>query len=178
MGNKTKIIGSKELVDPTTGEVIPCSLVQQDTYGRRNFYITYMYNIMKLFDVLGGKKYKVLEFIIDNMNYENQLIMTTREIEKKSGISKKTILETLKLLEENNLIVRKTGVVMLNPKLFNNKKDYQEQYMLIKYNQIKRESDSNQTNNDSSDNQIKSESDSNQTNNDSSDNQIKNESNN
>lgn len=145
---KTKYVGSKELVDPVTGEMIPCALIEQNTQGRRNFFITYMYNIMKLFDVFGGKKYKVLEFIIDHMNSDNQLIMTTKELSEKSGISRKTVIETLKLLEENNLVVRKTGVVMLNPKLFNNKTAQKEQYMLIKYNQIKSESESKVENED------------------------------
>lgn len=142
--SKTKYMGSKELVDPKTGEVIQCDLIQQDVNGRRNFYIAYMYNVLKLFDVLGGQKFKVVEFIINNMNSDNQVLMTIKELSDKSEISLSTVKRTIKLLEENNLLVRKTGVIMLNPKLFNNKKNYQEQYMLVKYNQIK-----NESNNDS-----------------------------
>ena len=138
--SKTKYMGSKELVDPKTGEVIQCDLIQQDVNGRRNFYIAYMYNVLKLFNVLGGQKFKVVEFIINNMNSDNQVLMTIKEFSDKSGISLSTVKRTIKLLEENNLVVRKTGVIMLNPKLFNNKKNYQEQYMLVKYNQIKNES--------------------------------------
>ena len=138
--SKTKYMGSKELVDPKTGEVIQCDLIQQDVNGRRNFYIAYMYNVLKLFDVLGGQKFKVVEFIINNMNSDNQVLMTIKELSDKSGISLSTVKRTIKLLEENNLLVRKIGVIMLNPKLFNNKKNYQEQYMLVKYNQIKNES--------------------------------------
>lgn len=142
--SKTKYMGSKELVDPRTGEVIQCDLIQQDVDGRRNFYIAYMYNVLKLFDVLGGQKFKVVEFIINNMNSDNQVLMTIKELSDKSGISLSTVKRTIKLLEENNLLVRKIGVIMLNPKLFNNKKNYQEQYMLVKYNQIKNESNNNQ----------------------------------
>ena len=142
--SKTKYMGSKELVDPKTGEVIQCDLIQQDVNGRRNFYIAYMYNVLKLFDVLGGQKFKVVEFIINNMNSDNQVLMTAKELSDKSGISLSTVKRTIKLLEENNLLVRKIGVIMLNPKLFNNKKNYQEQYMLVKYNQIKNESNNNQ----------------------------------
>lgn len=137
MGN-VKLVGSKNLVDPSTGEIINCEIISQDCQNkRRNFYILYMYNLMKIFDVFGGAKYKVLEFFIDNMNNDNQLIMTIKEISEKSGISRKTVGETLQILEDNNLIVRKVGCFMLNPKLFNNKKENGELSLLIKYSQIK-----------------------------------------
>ena len=145
---KTKFIGSKNLIDPNTGELIPMNMVEVETQGRKNFYICYMYNMMKLFDVLGGKKYKLLEFIIDNMNSDNQLVMTTREIKEKTGISTQTIIDTLKILEQNNLIIRKVGSIMLNPKLINNKSACKEEYMVIKYNQIKSDNQSHgKTNN-------------------------------
>lgn len=112
MGN-VKLVGSKNLVDPSTGEIINCEIISQDCQNkRRNFYILYMYNLMKIFDVFGGAKYKVLEFFIDNMNNDNQLIMTIKEISEKSGISRKTVGETLQILEDNNLIVRKVGCFM------------------------------------------------------------------
>jgi hypothetical protein len=141
--SNTKLIGSKELVDPNTGEIYPCNVIAQDVQGRRNFYIMYMYNLMKLFDILGGQKYKLLEFIIDNMDSEQKLVMTIKEISQKSHISRQTVIDTLKILEQNNLIVRKTGCIMLNPKLFNNKSTSGEQSLLIKYNQIKKDNNSN-----------------------------------
>lgn len=57
--------------------------------------------------------------------------MAYREIANKSGISYYTVANTLKLMEENNLIVRKTGCIMINPKLFNNKTSQREQYILL-----------------------------------------------
>jgi predicted transcriptional regulator len=136
-------MGSKELVDPQTGEIIPCEIISQDVQGRRNFYIMYMSNMMKLFDIFGGQKYKLLEFIIDNMDSEQKLVMTIKEISQKSHISRQTVIDTLRILEQNNLIVRKTGCIMLNPKLFNNKSTSGEQSLLIKYNQIKKDNNSN-----------------------------------
>lgn len=126
-----KFIGDIELIDKATGELICGKVISQQ--GRRNFYIAYMCNLLNLFDVLGGKKYKVLKFIVDNMDSEQKLVMTTMEMERKSGVCRKTISETLKLLERNNLIVRKTGAIMLNPKLFNNRSAKGEQYLLFKY---------------------------------------------
>lgn len=147
MARRTKqIITTKEYVDPVTNKKETFSVIQQETTGRRNFYILYMSNLMKLFDILGGKKYKIVEFLIDNMNSDQQIVMTTQEIANKTGISKVTVIETLKIMEENNLIVRKTGMVMFNPQLFNKKKQLGEQRLLLTFKEIGYENEQQSTN--------------------------------
>ena len=59
---------------------------------------------------------KVLLYLINKREKANNMLAKTiKEIAKETGISEKTIIETLKILEEHKIIKRKTGVVILNP---------------------------------------------------------------
>jgi hypothetical protein len=100
---------------------------------RNGFEITYLAYFFDLFDKLGGKKYVVFKYILNNKNSENQLIVTTRELADKTKTSHKTVLETLKLLRNARLIETRTGSIMLNPKLAHHGSDEKERYLLQKF---------------------------------------------
>ena len=108
-------------------------------YRRNNFAILYLMEFYCLLDELGNKKMQVVKFILENINYENVLTMTAKEITEKSGISDKTVRETLKKLEAANLITRKTGVIILNPHLLNRKNPQGEGNIMVKYRTIQKE---------------------------------------
>jgi DNA-binding transcriptional regulator YhcF (GntR family) len=101
------------------------------------FMITYLAEIINLIDTLGNKKMQVVKYILRNMSKsENVLIITTPELAKKCNVSRQTISDTLKLLETANLIQRRTGAIMIHPKLMNNKKAKGEAIMMTKYYQF------------------------------------------
>lgn len=55
-------------------------------------------------------------FILNNVNRDNEFIMTYRVIAEKTGISTKTITETMKTLQESNFIKKiRNGYYRLNP---------------------------------------------------------------
>ncbi|MEE6367192.1 replication/maintenance protein RepL [Escherichia coli] len=124
-------------IDKKTGEVLEEREV--DTFekpiGRKEpFMITYLTEIINLIDTLGNKKMKVVKYILKNMSKsENVLIITSRELAKKCDVSLQTITDTLKLLERADIIKRKTGAIMIHPKLMNNKKAQGEATMMTKY---------------------------------------------
>ena len=100
---------------------------------RNGFEITYLAYFFDLFDRLGGKKYKVFKYIIENKSADNTLIITVRELALKCNVSNKTVIETLKLLREAKLIEQRTGAVMLNPKLAHRGTDKKERFLLQKF---------------------------------------------
>ena len=108
-------------------------------HRRNNFGILYLMEFYCLLDELGNKKMQVVKFILENMNYENTLNMTAKEIAKKSGISYFTVKETLRKLEGANLITRKLGTIILNPHLLNRKNAQGEGNILVKYRTVKKE---------------------------------------
>lgn len=127
-------------IDNETGEVLEEKDIDmfEKTVGRNEpFMITYLAEIINLIDTLGNKKMQVVKYILKNMNKsENTLIITTRELAEKCNVSKPVVLDTLKLLEKVNIIQRRTGAIMISPKLMNNKKSKGEAIMMTRYKQF------------------------------------------
>lgn len=115
-----------------TGEPIIADEVVKKV-NRNGFEITYLTYLVDLFDKLGGKKYTVFKYILANKSSENTLIITTRELAEKTGTSTKTVVETLKLLEESGLISRRVGAIMLMPKVAHHGSDRREAYLMQKF---------------------------------------------
>lgn len=102
--------------------------------NRSGFMITYMSAIINLIDKLGTKKMQVMKYIFENMSKaENTLIITTDELAKKSKVSKPVVIETLKILEDSNLIKRRTGAIILHPRLMHKGDEYKEKYLLTRF---------------------------------------------
>ena len=101
--------------------------------SRNGFEITYLSYLFDLFDKLAGKKYAVVKFILQNKSRDNTLIITTRELAKKCNVGLNTVIETIKLLKEANLIQTRTGAIMLNPKIAHRGTNGTEKYLLQKF---------------------------------------------
>lgn len=137
-----KYTGSEMLykINKETGEYEQIGLA--DTFvkpiGRSQpFRITYLAEIINLIDTLGNKKMQVVKYILKNMSKsENTLIITTPELAKKCSVSRQTVSDTLKLLEDTNIISRRTGAIMISPKLMNNKNANGEAIMMTHYCQF------------------------------------------
>lgn len=128
-------------IDNETGEVLEEKDIDmfEKTVGRNEpFMITYLAEIINLIDTLGNKKMQVVKYILKYMSKtENTLIITTRELAEKCNVSKPIVLDTLKLLEKVDIIQRRTGAIMISPKLMNNKKSKGEAIMMTRYKQFR-----------------------------------------
>lgn len=126
-------------INPDTGEIIgePEEVnVLVKKMRRSGFAITYLSELIKLIDTIGNKKMKVVRYILDNMDAGNKLTETTEEIARHSGVSRTVVSDTLKLLDEVGFIARKTGVVMLSPKIVHKGNAKKEHYLLTKFQEI------------------------------------------
>lgn len=104
---------------------------------RQGFAITYLANIIQMIDAIGNKKMRVVRYILTHMDSNNKLSETVDEIVKGSGVSKPTVLETLKLLEDVGAVARKTGTVMLSPKIAHKGNAARERLLLTKFYEIR-----------------------------------------
>ena len=120
---------------PITGEIKEVDVVIKPT-SRNNFYIAYLTAIIQMIDSIGNQKMKVVKYILKNMDSTNKLTETTEEIAKKCNVSRPTVTETLKLLEKANIIARKTGLVMLSPKIVHKGNVQREKYLMTKFQEI------------------------------------------
>ena len=119
-----------------TGEIIDVDVVVKEI-PRTGFSITYLSTIVSLIENVGNKKMQVVKYILQNMNPQNMLIETVREIAERSGCSKQTVNQTLQLLEGAGIIARKTGCIMLTPKLIHKGNAQKERFLMMKFNEIK-----------------------------------------
>ncbi|MED0988207.1 replication/maintenance protein RepL, partial [Bacillus paramycoides] len=86
---------------------------------------------------IGGKKLKVVNYILDNVTLaNNSLIITTEELAERSGVSRFTVNETLKALTNANIIKRKTGAIMLNPSLLVRGDENKQKFLLIEFDKF------------------------------------------
>ena len=125
--------GTSTWINKETGEEIVTDDVIKKT-GRNGFMITYLSAIVQLIDNLGNKKMQVVKYILENMDKStNTMIITTRELAIKSKTSRQTVIETLKILEEAQIIARKTGAIMIHSSLIHRGGESKEKYLLARF---------------------------------------------
>lgn len=131
---KTQYTGKEIWVNQATGEVREVDTFEKPVGRGNGFMITYLAEIINLIETLGNKKMLVVKYILEHMSKtENTLIITTRELAKKCNVGLNTVVDTLKLLEDAKIIERRTGAIMVSPKLMNNWEAPKEASMMIKY---------------------------------------------
>ena len=114
---KVKVIGTKKYVDNETGEIENFQVVSVEDRDF-NFHKVWLESIVNSIDLIGNQKTKLAFWIIENLNKENQLVMTQRQIADKSGISLKTVSTTMKALLDSNFLRKiNAGAYCVNPEV-------------------------------------------------------------
>ena len=131
--NNTFFKGKDVWINQRTGELIEAEEIVRKV-ERSGFEITYLMYFLKLFDKLGGQKYKVVKYILENRSKdENTLIITTEELAKQTKVSRQTVSDSLKIMQNANLIKRKTGAIMVNAQLVHRGSNKKEHYLMQKF---------------------------------------------
>lgn len=117
---KTAFLGRRQYIDKLTGEVIELEYIEKKVSHslNRGWRRVYLENFMELLTGLyaAGRKIDVIEFILDNLDSNNKLTISQTEVIEKSGVSKKTVIETYKYLIKNGFMRKKGTVYIVNPK--------------------------------------------------------------
>lgn len=114
---KQKIVGSKPLIDPETGELVPCQIISINDRDF-SFHKVWLQHLVNSLDSISNQKLRLAFWIIDHLNSENQLTMTQRQIAEKSGMSLSTVMRTMAALQEGDpafLVKINLGVYTINP---------------------------------------------------------------
>lgn len=122
--------------EPLTGEIKKVDVVVKEI-PRQGFSITYLASIIQMIEAIGNKKMRVVKYILSHMDSNNKLSETVDEIVAGSGVSKPTVVETLRLLEDVGAIARKTGTVMLSPKIAHKGNAARERMLMTKFYEIR-----------------------------------------
>ena len=120
-------------VNQRTGEVLETTEILKPI-SRQGFMITYLAEIIRLIDTLGNRKMMVVKYILENMDKSsNTMFCTTRELAEKTKTSTQTVTNTLKVLEEAQIIQRRLGGLMVNPKLIHRGSNNKEKALLTRF---------------------------------------------
>ena len=112
---KVKIVGTEQYINSSTGELEDFQVVKLEDRDF-NFHKVWLQHIINSLDLIGNQKTKLAFWIIDNLDKENKLTMTYRQIAEKSHISLDTVRTTMKSLIESNFIERiNQGAYRVNP---------------------------------------------------------------
>lgn len=115
---KQKFIGTRVLIDPETNEEYP---MQMNVIEDRdfNFHKVWLQHLIQGLDSISNQKLRLAFWIIDNLDKENQLIMTQRKIANETGMSIQTVSRTLKALCESDFLqkINSGGAYRVNPKV-------------------------------------------------------------
>lgn len=134
---KVKVIGTETYINQTTGELQEMQVVNIEDRDF-NFHKLWISHIINSLDLIGNQKVKLAFWIIENLNKENQLIMTYRQIAEKSGISLDTVRRTMTALIESNFLVKiNNGAYQVNPDVIFKGTRNGRLNVLYQYNQTK-----------------------------------------
>lgn len=114
---KQKFVCSKEFVDTSTGEIIPMQMFQVEDRDF-NFHKVWLKNLVMSLEGISSQRLKLAFWILDNLNSENQLVMTQRMIAEKSGMSLDTVRRTMRALQSGKpafLQKINSGAYRVNP---------------------------------------------------------------
>ena len=112
---KVKVIGTQEYINKQTGEVEEMQVINIEERDA-NFHKLWLGHILNSINIIGNQKTRLAFWILDNLDSENQLIMTQRQIAEKTKISIQTINLTIKALIDSNFLIKiNIGAYRINP---------------------------------------------------------------
>lgn len=112
---KVKFVGVKKFIDADTGEVVEMNVTDIEERDA-NFHKIWLGHMLESLDMIGNQKIRVAMFIMNNINRDNEFLMTYRGIQDETGISLQTISDTMKALQESDFLQKvRNGYYRINP---------------------------------------------------------------
>lgn len=134
---KVKVVGTKNYIDAETGEIYSMNVVTVEERDC-NFHKLWLGHIIESLDLIGNQKISLCLWIMEHLDRENRLIYTYRRMEKATGISYKTIAETMKVLMDSNFLTQiQSGVYQVNPNVIFKGGKNDRLNVLIQYNEAR-----------------------------------------
>lgn len=136
---KVKVIGREQYLNTSTGEVEDFQVVSLQDRDF-NFHKLWLSHIINSLDLIGNQKTKLAFWILDNLDKENQLVMTYRQISKKTGISLDTVSKTMSALISCDFLQKiNNGAYRVNPDVIFKGSNSSRMNVLYKYQETKTE---------------------------------------
>lgn len=139
-----KVIGKQEYINKDTGQIEEMQVMRIEERDA-NFHKLWLGHILNSIDLIGNQKTKLAFWILKNLDSNNLLPMTQRQIADKSNISLQTVNRTLKVLLDSNFLQQvNIGVYRVNPDVLFKGGKTDRMNILLKYKNVNQD----QLNND------------------------------
>ena len=116
------IYGNTTYTDTSTGATLD-----------RNFYKIFLKNFLKAMGAINSRKAQVAYWIIENLNSQNELKYTYRQIAAMTGISYQTVARTIRTLLDMDFLRKSGKYLMVNPDIIFKGKNTQREHALKRY---------------------------------------------
>lgn len=115
----TKIIGTQEYINSSTGEIHQFDMVERkmDIMSKKGWRRTNLKALMNILSLVGNKKIEVFNLLIQNSNGRNQVELTQREVSKTLGISLETVSNSFTELSSLGLIKKIKNMYVINTQI-------------------------------------------------------------
>lgn len=116
-GNTTVYTATeRSFVDASTGEVVKVNQVRKTYYGTRQFYKLSKPDFCRVLDALASKPAKILAYLLREMNSDNLIMQSQRQIAQRTGCSLDSVRRTFKALEDSKMLfVLGNGRYIISP---------------------------------------------------------------
>ena len=133
---KVKFVGTQEFIDAKTGELVKMSVTDIEERDF-NFMKIWMKNYINAMEMIGNQKTKIAFWIIENLDAQNRLVSTNREIAEATDTSLQTVSKTMVILQNEDFLSKiRNGCYMVDPDILFKGQHAKRMNVLNKYHAI------------------------------------------
>lgn len=112
-----KFVGARRFIDSETGEIFDAQMVIKGA-SDSGFKKIWLGHILELVEEIGNAKMRVLMWLLDRADGQNQVLATYDEIAKETGVSRATVARLLVSLQDANVIQQtRRSLWRINPEV-------------------------------------------------------------
>lgn len=117
MREKVTVMKQEDFINVETGETVRMDIVKTYDYKKdTDFHKIFLKNFIPVLEAVGGRKEKVLCWILGHLSRNNECRYTYRQIADASGASYATVAETMKMLQDADFLRKNgAGTYIVNP---------------------------------------------------------------
>ena len=143
--NKVKVIGTETYIKRDTGELKEMQVIDIEERDA-NFHKLWLGHILQSIDLIGNQKTKLAFWILGQLDSENKLVMTQRQIAERSGVSYQTVSKTMAALIDSNFLQKMhSGAYRVNPDVLFKGGKNARMNVLIQYRDTQKQCETNAT---------------------------------
>lgn len=132
--NFAKYDGKKSIINKKTGKEQEVQVIIHNSIIDKDFHEIWIGHLSLALNIVGNVKTKILSYLLKNTTATNNMIIKTqKEVAKELDVSRVSVNQTIKILENANILRKKTGVIIINPDILVMKNKNIEKFNILHY---------------------------------------------